>query len=45
MQSNYKFIEVPIKYNPRTVKEGKKINFLDAVIAFYILLKLKLMKY
>lgn len=45
MRSNYRFVEVPIKYNPRTVKEGKKINFLDAVIAFYILFKLKLMKY
>ena len=45
IKSNYRIIEVPIKYNPRTVKEGKKINFLDAVIAFYILLKLKLMKY
>lgn len=45
LKSNYKIIEVPINYNPRTVKDGKKINILDAIIAFYILIKFKIMKY
>ena len=45
LKSKYKIIEVPIKYNPRSAKDGKKINILDAIIAFYILIKFKLMKY
>lgn len=45
IKSNYKIIEVPIKYNPRDVKDGKKINVFDAITAFYILIKFKLIKY
>ena len=31
--------EIPINYKGRTLKEGKKINFLDAVRALYVLVK------
>lgn len=34
-----KIIEVPIKYNGRSYKEGKKINFYDAIKALTVLLK------
>jgi glycosyltransferase involved in cell wall biosynthesis len=27
----YKVVEAPINYNPRTIQEGKKIGFMDAV--------------
>ena len=36
---NIKIVEVPIKYNGRSYKEGKKINFYDAVKALIVLLK------
>jgi len=36
-----KIIEVPIFYNPRSLKEGKKINWKDAFLAFWTLLKYK----
>ena len=36
---NIKIIEVPIKYNGRSYKEGKKINFYDAIRALIVLLK------
>ncbi|WP_440680291.1 glycosyltransferase family 2 protein [Candidatus Pelagibacter sp. HIMB1517] len=39
-----KIIEVPISYNGRTVKEGKKIKFKDAIIAFYTIMKYKKFK-
>lgn len=32
-------IEVPIKYNPRSISEGKKIKWRDGIIAFFTLLK------
>ena len=44
LKSSYKIIEVPISYNPRTVKDGKKIRFIDAFIAFYVLIKFKFTK-
>ena len=31
--------EVPIKYNGRTIKEGKKINFYDAIRALITIFK------
>jgi dolichol-phosphate mannosyltransferase len=34
--------EVPISYNPRTLEEGKKINWRDGVIAIWTLLKCRL---
>ena len=36
---NIKIIEVQIKYNGRSYKEGKKINFYDAIKALIVLLK------
>ena len=42
IKSGYKILEVPIRYNPRSKSEGKKINLLDAFKAMYILVKLKL---
>ena len=36
---NLKIIEVQIKYNGRSYKEGKKINFYDAIKALIVLLK------
>ena len=35
----YKIIEVPISYNPRTVLEGKKINWKDGVKAIWTLIR------
>ena len=34
---NYRYDEVGIEYYPRTYKDGKKINFLDAVKSFFII--------
>jgi hypothetical protein len=31
--------EVPIKYNPRSFKEGKKITWKDGISAMWTLLK------
>lgn len=35
----YKIYEVPISYNPRSIKQGKKIKLKDAFEAFFTLLK------
>jgi len=37
-----KIHEVPISYNPRTIKQGKKINWKDGIYAFWILIKYRL---
>ncbi len=34
-----KIYEVPIRYNPRTKKEGKKIRWKDGLIAIWTLIK------
>lgn len=39
IKQNYKIIEVPINYKPRTVAEGKKINFIDALKAIFTIIK------
>ena len=31
IKKNYKIIEIPINYKPRTKAEGKKINFFDGL--------------
>ena len=36
---NIRFMEVPISYNPRTNKEGKKIGFKDGLRAIYCIWK------
>ena len=38
IKSNYKIIEIPINYNPRTRAEGKKINFFDGLKAIYTII-------
>lgn len=37
----YKIYEVPISCNPRTTEEGKKIGWMDGLIALWILIKYK----
>jgi len=34
----YSYDEVSIEYHPRTYKEGKKINLLDAIKSFFVIL-------
>jgi glycosyltransferase involved in cell wall biosynthesis len=41
-QAGYKIAEVPISYSPRTVSEGKKINWRDGVRAILMLIKCRL---
>lgn len=43
-KAGYRIKEVPISYNPRSFKEGKKIRIKDGLIALYILLKYKFVK-
>jgi glycosyltransferase involved in cell wall biosynthesis len=38
-KKGYKIYEVPISYNPRTIKEGKKIKLKDGIIAIWTLIK------
>ena len=38
---SYPIVEVPIKYNGREIKDGKKIRLKDAFIAIYTILKYK----
>ena len=40
-KGGYKIYEVPIRYYPRTHKEGKKISFFDGIQAAFTLLKYK----
>jgi dolichol-phosphate mannosyltransferase len=39
LKKKYRLIEVPINYRGRTTLEGKKINWIDGVEAFWTLLK------
>ena len=38
-KKGYKIIEIPIIYNSRSFKEGKKITLIDGFKALYVLLK------
>lgn len=40
IKKKYKYDEVPISYFPRTYKEGKKINLLDAFKSLLIIIRL-----
>ncbi|HOI26419.1 MAG TPA: glycosyltransferase family 2 protein [Paludibacteraceae bacterium] len=40
----YKIPEVPIHYYPRTIKDGKKINWKDGLMAIYTLIKYRFKK-
>ena len=42
LKNNYNIVEIPIKYNPRTKSEGKKINIVDAFKALFIIAKMKI---
>lgn len=39
LKQGYKILELPIKVNPRTKKQGKKIQFQDGLFAIWALLK------
>jgi len=41
-KGNYRIIEVPISYKPRTKEEGKKIGFKDGLRAIYCIIKYNL---
>jgi len=38
-KKGYKIFEVPIRYRPRSVKEGKKIRWKDGIVAIWTLIK------
>ena len=38
IKNNYKILEIPINYKPRTKAEGKKINFFDGLKAIYTII-------
>jgi dolichol-phosphate mannosyltransferase len=40
----YQIYEVPINYNPRSIKEGKKIRWKDGIEAIWTLIKYKFIK-
>ena len=40
-KKGYKIIEIPINYNPRSIKQGKKIRWKDGLIAVWTLVKYK----
>ena len=42
LKRNIRIFEVPISFNPRNYSEGKKIKFRDALMAFWTLLKYRL---
>jgi glycosyltransferase involved in cell wall biosynthesis len=39
LNRGYRIHEVPIRYHPRTIEEGKKVRWFDGVKALYVLLK------
>ncbi len=41
LKNGYKILEIPISYNPRSLKQGKKIKFKDAVVGLLTILKIK----
>lgn len=44
LKGNYKIKEVPIEYNCRSFKEGKKITWKDGIIAIYTLFRYRFFK-
>jgi glycosyltransferase involved in cell wall biosynthesis len=40
INAGYKIYEIPIKYNPRSKKDGKKINFIDGIKALLLIFKM-----
>ena len=43
-KNGYKIKEIPINYNPRSIEEGKKINWKDGVQAIWTLIKYRIIK-
>ncbi|MCX7910622.1 MAG: glycosyltransferase family 2 protein [Endomicrobia bacterium] len=41
LKKGYKILELPISYNPRSIKQGKKIKFKDAILGIYTVFKIK----
>lgn len=37
----YKITELPIRYYPRSIEEGKKINWKDGLIAIWVLVRIR----
>lgn len=44
LRKGFKIYEIPISYNPRDYKDGKKICWRDGIIAIYVLLKYRFRK-
>jgi len=44
LRKGYKIKELPIKYYPRSLEEGKKINWLDGIDAIKTLIKWRFKK-
>ncbi|MEN3013944.1 MAG: glycosyltransferase family 2 protein [Endomicrobiia bacterium] len=44
LKKGYKILELPISYSPRSIKQGKKIKFKDAVIGILTILKIKFLE-
>ncbi|MFN3551272.1 MAG: glycosyltransferase family 2 protein [Endomicrobiia bacterium] len=44
LKNGYGILELPISYNPRTLQQGKKIKFKDAIIGIITILKIKFLK-
>ena len=42
LKKRIKIVEVPISYNPRTIEEGKKINWKDGFKAIWTLIKYRI---
>ncbi|PIQ92861.1 MAG: glycosyl transferase [Parcubacteria group bacterium CG11_big_fil_rev_8_21_14_0_20_39_14] len=41
LKAGYKIVEVPISYNPRGVREGKKLRPIDGLVGFWAIVRLK----
>lgn len=44
VRAGWKIENVPVSFNPRTAKMGKKINWKDGLVALYVLLRLRFFK-
>lgn len=44
LKAGHKILEMPISYNPRTTKQGKKIKYRDGLMAIWTLLKYRFIK-
>jgi hypothetical protein len=42
VRRGYRIVEVPIRYRPRTVAEGKKIRMRDGFVAVWTLLRYRI---